>query len=334
MRRPQSSHQPNCASPTRAQPGVYFRRLTVPAPALSVVVRVVGGGVALRRCLERLIPQIHNQPIEVVVPYDSTLGTMAEFRRDFPQVRFVDMGVARTHARAGALGAAHELYDLRTSRGLLEASGNVVALVEDYGAPAPDWCAQVLTAHALPHGVIGGAVEHEGHGPLNWAVFLLDFGRYQRPLLEGPAHYLTDVNVSYKRDALELVKSVWAERYNEVTTHWALADRGVMLWLRPQMVVGEDRGRLAFAALLRERVAWGRLFGATRARQLSTPARLMFVLCSPILPFVLVSRLLGRVFRGRRNRANFVLVLPYVAVVTVAWCIGECLGYITGREFE
>lgn len=294
--------------------------------------RVVGGGPALLRCLSRLVPQAQLPTVEVIVPYDSTVNTIGALGPRFPQVRFVDMGVVRTRSRPAALGVAHELYDRRTARGLTEARGDIVALLEDYGAPDTDWCHQVLAAHRLPYGVIGGAVEHEGRGAFNWAVYFLDFGRYQLPLEEQPSEYLTDVNVTYKRACLEPIRHLWSERYNEVTTHWALARQGVGLWLRPQLVVREDRGQLALRPLLRERLAWGRLFGATRVRELTPGARLIYIATSPLLPLVLLGRISRRVMARRRNRMHLLLAFPHLILLTVAWCLGETVGYLTRRE--
>lgn len=169
---------------------------------LSVIVKIVGGQTFLRRCLDRLVSQIADRPIEVIVPYDATVSDIGECLRDYPGVAFLDMGVVRTHAPHNSRAVAHEMYDRRAAAGLVAAQGEVLAMLEDTAVPASDWCDQVLEAHRLPYGVVGGAVEHAGRGALNWAVYFQDFGRYQLPLREGPTASLTDVNVSYKRQAL------------------------------------------------------------------------------------------------------------------------------------
>jgi hypothetical protein len=140
--------------------------------------------------------------------------------------------------------------------------------------------------------------------------------------------------VSYKRAALDAIRDLWHDRYNEVTVHRGLKRGGGVLWLRPQLVVRENRGALALRPLLLERLAWGRLFGATRARELSTTTRLLYAVSSPALPAVLIGRMLRRVFGRRRHRDRLLRALPQVLLVTTAWCIGECLGYVTGREFR
>jgi hypothetical protein len=301
-------------------------------PLLSVVITVVGGKPFLRRCLSRLVPQVRGRAIEILVPFDRTAGDLGTLRDEFPEVNFLDQGDVPTRCRPGTAGAEHELYDRRKSWGLLAARGQVLALLEDFAPPAPDWCDQVLEAHRLPHGVIGGTVEHEGRGALNWAVYLQDFGRYRPPLPEGPSSYLTDVNVTYKRPAIESVRELWEGRYNEVTVHWALARRGVVLWQRPQCVVYQDRGRLTFRAAVAERFCWGRLFGSRRARELRWPVWAFYLAASPAVPLILLARMAKKAFGARRHWGPFLTALPYAVLLTSAWCLGEFVGLLTGRE--
>ncbi|MCG3207766.1 MAG: hypothetical protein FOGNACKC_01366 [Anaerolineae bacterium] len=286
----------------------------------------------MQRCLRHLMPQTRNRPIEVIVPYDSAVTCVEQLRQDFPQVIFVNLGAAKISTSHISPGAAHELYDRRTAKGLRVARGEILASLEDFGVPAPDWCEQILEAHRLPYGVIGGAVEQEGKGALNWAVYFLDFGRYQLPLPEGPADYLSDVNVSYKREALNLVGELWAERYNEVTVHWALARKGVVLWRRPQLIVHQDRGRLLLPDLVKERFWWGRLFATARAREISVFLRSFYILFIPIMPLLLLARMSKKVFAGRRNRRLFLLSFPQTTLLTLFWCVGELAGYLSVRE--
>ncbi len=302
-----------------------------PAVALSVIVTVVGGESYLRHCLGRLAPQVEGRPIEVIVPCDRTVGGVAGLREEFPGIVFADMGTVRTTCRPGTEAAAHEIYDCRKAFGLNVARGEILALLDDSAAPDPDWCEQVLRAHRLPHGVIGGCVEYEGRGVLGRAVYLQDFGRYQRPLAEGPSRSLTDVNVSYKRSVLFGVYDVWHERYSEATVHGALARQGATLWQRPQLVVRQDRGPLSLRRTLGERYSWGRLFGSVRARELSFFGRLFYAVVSPLLPLVLVLRL-ARKALGKGRRGSFLAALPYLLVLTSAWCLGEFVGNLTGRE--
>jgi hypothetical protein len=302
--------------------------------ALSVIVKVVGGRPFLDRCLSRLAPQVRGRRIEVLVPYDATVAGIDDLRMEYSDLIFMDTGVLKTEAPVGTHAAAHEIYDRRISKGLGSARGQILAVLEDYGAPDPDWCDQVLGAHRLPYGAIGGTVEHEGRGALNWAVYLLDFGRYRLPAREGPVRYLTDVNISYKRSVLEGVRDLWQERYQEVTVNWALARKGVVLWQRPQIITRQDRGAMSFGSVVVERFCWGRLFACLRVREMARMSRLLYVLLSPGIPLILLTRMAWKVWMGGRDRARFLAAFPHVVAMTLCWCLGECAGYITGREYS
>lgn len=296
---------------------------------LSIILRVVGGGEFLRKCLEQLVQQAQGSSIEIIVPYDRTVSAVDKLKQEFPTVIFSDLGeIGRVAKTPGAL---HELFDLRTAAGLRVARGKVIALLEDYGFPNPDWCDQVLKAHQLPYAAIGGAVEHKGKSILNWAIYFLDFGRYQLPLKEGPFDYLSDVNIAYKREALLAVKDVWEKSYNEVRTNWTLINQGMILWLRPQIVVWQDRGKLVWLEMVTERFYWGRIFGRNRVEYIKPGQRLAHIVATPILPFVLVWREAFKVFKSRRNRLKFLISLPLMLFLAGFWCLGELAGYVDYR---
>jgi len=301
-------------------------------PLLSIVIRVVGGGAFLERCLTHLVSQMR-EDIEIIVPFDASAPEIKSLVPRFPNVIFRDLGTL-TVGESASPALAHQIYDLRTSAGFRAARGQIIALLEDNAIPAPDWCAQILAAHQLEHAVIGGAVEHAGRGSLNWAIYFLDFGRYQLPLREGPVNFLTDVNVSYKRRALEMTRERWAERYNEVTVHWALLAQNVTLWMRPQIIVSLDRGAVSLARALRERYEWGRLFGFVRVREISLARRFLLIAASPLIPLVMLWRNARRVWKFKRHRREFVAALPYMLVLAAAWGCGELAAYITGREIS
>jgi hypothetical protein len=300
------------------------------AVVLSVVVKPVGGPVFVRRCLNGLAPQVEGRPAEIIVPYDITRSELGNLQAEFPRVRFLAVGPVRTAARPGTEAAMHDIYDRLLAVGLGAAQGEILALLEDTVVPDSEWCSQVLEAHHLPYGVIGGAVEHVGESALNWAVYFLDFGRFQPPLREGPVAYLTDINVSYKRDALATVRPLWEQSYHEVTVNWRLMRSGVILWQRPQIVVRQDRGPLHLAHTLRERLEWGKLFAQLRSQEVSPAKRALYAFGSPAIPLVMMGRTAYKALSTRRNRGRFLWSLPYLVVVTVAWCCGEFLGYVAG----
>src|SRR5262245_16058921 len=221
----------------------------------SVVVTIVDGGATLRRCLEALKAQEECARMEVVVPYDETVSDMGDLRRHFPHVTFdvlnSQLGVAPSFAHT-----RHELFDRRRALGLARARGDVVAILEDRGIPDPDWASGLIRLHAQrPSEVaIGGPVENGCDRLLDGAVYFRDFGRYQLPFTAGAREFLSDVNVSYKRAALEATRDLWRDRYHEPVIHDALRRAGHCLFLAADPVVRQFRGRLRLRALMSERV--------------------------------------------------------------------------------
>src|SRR5690349_9687462 len=92
-------------------------------PELSVVVTVVEGGAALSRFLTALLHQENAPSMEILVPLDATVGELLPLQRDFPTVRFLDLGVVETARQSDSASGQHELYDRRRSAALRAAAG-------------------------------------------------------------------------------------------------------------------------------------------------------------------------------------------------------------------
>jgi hypothetical protein len=287
------------------------------SPTLSVAVVVVAGQASLLRCLEALARQPGAPPFEIVVAHDEGLGSAAEVAARFPQAILMGLPGRRTYAELRACA-------VRSAR------GDVIALTEDHCAPQPDWCAQVLQAHAAPHPAIGGAVEKGPDTALNWAIYLCDYGRYMNPVREGPTGLLTDCNVTYKRAALAAIESIWRDEFHEPQVHAAMQARGGKLWLSPKIVVRQQRS-LGWRAALRERLAFGQLFAATRPAARGLARRAVFAGLALALPPIIIARIGLNVLGRRRHLVEFARALPALLVVTCAWAVGEFAGYVTGR---
>jgi len=298
---------------------------------LSVVVTIVEGGDTLAQCLDALAAQQQAPALEVLLPYDASVRGMEDLVRRFPQVRFLPLGTVATQAPLDSPAGQHELFDRRRAAGLAEASGGVVAILEDRGVPRADWARRMVEAHARSNSVIGGAVENGVDRLRNWAVYFCDFSRYQLPLPEGPAAYATDVNIAYKRAALERTEDLWRERYHETTVHWALQRAGEELFLTPSVVVEQHRRVTGLGRMLSERYHWGRLFAYTLAREGSAAKRLILTAKAPLLPFVLLLRHGLTQWRKRTRFGRFVLASPLVFALLLFWSLGEMVGYVTRR---
>lgn len=300
------------------------------APVLSVVVTLVDGGDVLRNFLRALMAQEDPPPMEILVPYDDSVSETARLASEFPSVMFPRMGTIKTERSIRSQAGLHELYDRRRAAGLLAARGSLIALLEDRGFPRPDWARTVVRLHRQDHPVIGGAIEPGPGDILNRAFYVCDFGRYGLPFESGPATWVSDVNVTYKRRILDETRDLWKNRFSEPIVHWAVLERGLTLFLSSELVVEHRRPPTTLGALLVERFHWGRLFGHIRAKHVNPAQRLAYIASGPLLPFMLLIRHVRTQYR-KGHFARFAPAIPAAAILLVAWISGEVWGYVTKR---
>jgi hypothetical protein len=302
------------------------------AIVLSIVITVVSGKEALRRCLDALRPQVDPADTEIIVPYDRWSIEVGELIPDFPDVRFHFIDGFGVTARGTQTFRAHQLYDRRRAVGLSLAKGRLVAMTEDHAVPAPDWCRQIVAAHEQPYAVIGGAIDNAVDRPINWALYYCDFGRFGRPLPSGETAYASDVNVAYKRGALEAIREVWRDAYHETIVHWTLRSRGEVLFLDSRLVVHQHRPAISPGRAYRERIEWGRTFAETRIARCGVWRGLLYAAGTPVLPVTLLIRVLRHMRRQRRTIRQMATTLPLALYLLTGWTLGEFIGYVTVRH--
>lgn len=302
-----------------------------PDPLLTVVVTVVAGREPLRRCLAAVTTQHDPPPLEILVPLDASVAELRSLGEEFAAVSWLELGPVETTAPIASAAGQHELYDRRRAAALAVARGDLVAIIEDRGVPRPDWARTAVRLHRGPAAVIGGAIEPAPAGLVAWALHVCDFSRYALPLTSGPAAWVSDVNVTYKRRALERTREIWRERFHEPLVHWHLLRDGDELRLDPALVVDHHRTARPFGALLGERFAWGRLFGAIHASTLSRSRRALLVAAAPVVPLLLLARH-GRVWFRRGEGGRYLRAVPVLLALLTAWAAGEAAGLFTARS--
>lgn len=302
-------------------------------PLLSVVVAIVSDTTSRRagvhhlaNCLEALSTQVDAPLIEIIVPYLNNVDGIEDLRTRFPHVTF--RPVTDLEASADA-GAGREHHDVLRARGLAAGRGNIVALLEDHARPDPHWCANIVAAHREAYAAVGGAIENGIDRPINWAVYYCDFGKYQNPLPAGEAAFASDANVSYKRSALEAIRTIWEQSFREVVVNQTLMSRGEKLALRPDIIVYQNRSDLRLGAALRERFIWGRSYAVTRSAMLSNRKRLVYAVLAPLLPAIFMLRIATIAWQRRRHFRKFLGCLHLIAMLVTSWSLGEAAGYLT-----
>jgi hypothetical protein len=303
-------------------------------PVLSVVVAIVSDTTELNYdlshligCLQSLGQQTNPPPFEIIVPYPSQVD-LDGLESQFPEVEFILVDDLKSiHRRGGS----REHHDELRARGLLASRGEIIGLLEDHARPDQNWCNQVFSAHKQDYAGIGGAIENGIDRPTNWAAYFCDFSKYQNPVREGNTYYASDANISYKRNALEPIRSIWQDFFHETEVNWAIRSRGEKLALSPEIVVYQFRKGLTLRNALKERFIWGRSYAATRSKSFGLSKRLTFVFLSVFLPGILLARMAINVFKKGRNIGVFVSVFPVTLMFVILWSLGEMIGYLTAR---
>jgi len=301
-------------------------------PQLSIIVTITDGAPNLGRCLRALAAQRDMPSAEILVPVHPALDDVDTLHREHPTVRLVPIENLPFSTKPTDPGLRHIVYDHRRSAGLRAVRGEIVAMTEDHAIPPPDWCKNIIAIHASSSdAAIGGAIDPACSTYLSWAAYFGEFSRYQNPVPEGPAEYVSDVNVSYKRRALEKIRKIWQESYHETAVHSGLVEVGEKVSLSRIPYITHDRGELSLATMCRERVAWARIFAGRRARAVSPTARFVMAVLTPAIPALFLLRRWQIVLRTRRSGGRLLQVTPILLILYSFWAYGEFLGYLTAR---
>lgn len=282
----------------------------------------------LQGCLQSLLAQECSQELEIIVPYYAGLSGIDELCRQYPSVRFLPCHGLKSFT---GRGGCREHHDELRARGIAAANGQLVGLLEDHARPVSEWAEAMSQAHRGMSAGIGGPIDNGVNRLLNWAVYFCDFGKYQTPLPTGPAMSVSDANVSYKRSALDAIRTVWQDSFHETRVNWELMSRGAALSLCSKAVVFQCRLGLRLRAAAKERYIWGRSYAATRGRTIGRIRRYILTALSPVLPVLLAARMTSCAFRRKRHFVVFVKAFPLTVLLTTCWSFGECMGYLTGR---
>ena len=286
-------------------------------PKLSVVIASINGAGSLADCIASFMQQPLSDQIEIVVAESSADEAAARVCAPYANVQ---------HLRFAARKSIPELRAI----GLLAARGDVLAMTEDHCLADAHWIANVLHAHTLGHLVIGGAVENAAtERTVDWAVYFCEYGRYMSPIAAGPTDDLPGPNVSYKRAALDHFRDLLEPATWEPFWHWRLLSRGVQLINDPQVIVFH-RKHFSVRGFLSERYHYARSFAGRRVDGASLGKRTLFACGAPLLPPLLLWRIITRVARKGRHRRELLLALPYIMLFTLSWSLGELIGYVAG----
>ncbi len=289
--------------------------------AMSVILVSPDNYQTIARTVDVLRAQSAADQLELVIVAPALRGLdMPEAaRHTFAAVRVVEIGGVKRFAAAHAAGVR-------------AATAPVVVFAEDHSFPEPGWAGALITAHRGRWTAVGPAMRNANPATrTSWADFLLGYGRWRIPVAAGPATHLPGHNSSYKRAALlQYENELEAFLQAPALLHADLLARGHTLYLESAAVVSH----LNFAARilwLRLRFHAGRAFAAARARQWSLEQRSLYVLATPLVPFVRLVRIAHESRRAERP-SFFLSIAPVLLLGLAVDALGELSGYLGGAS--
>ena len=287
---------------------------------LSVVIASHNAAGALVTCLQALERQRRATDFEVIVADASTDGTRSIVERQFPLVRLLRAdGPASVAALRG--------------RGIAEAQGDVIAILDPFSVASDDWAMRVLEAHANNENqVIGGSVDlfrSDAASYSRWATYLNEYALFMSPVIRGGTWILPGSNVSYKRAALFDGSRPRYPVFWKTFVNWQAANGGSALWLDPSIRV-ELNKPIPLGDFFRTRFDHGRCFAGIRVQHTSWLIRLCRALSTILLPPLQLWRWTAGFWPKGLHRGRFVATLPVQFVLFVMWSLGEACGYLFG----
>ena len=288
-------------------------------PTISVVLASQNAVGSVAECLREIGNQARSHAIEILVVDNSSDGTQDIIARDFPHVKLF---------RAPMDKLIPELWGI----GFNLSVGDLIAVSTTHFVPSENWIAEIVKGHDSDCSGIGGAIENDEHsGLVSWAVYFCRYSRYMLPFARQNTHDFAADNASYKRSELDRVKHAMGNGFWEVFVHREMQKERMSLILTPEIVV-RHQNSFTFSGFISQRFWHGRQFGSTRAASIAGSKRVALVLLSPLIPFVYLFRITGRVFARKRNINNYVMSLPILIPFLTSWSFGEFIGYLRKSE--
>ena len=217
------------------------------------------------------------------------------------------------------------------ARGLAEARGEVVAILEEHCEAPPGWVSAIQDVFVDPKvTAAGGPIRDDGYARArDWVVYLMEYHNYLPPWPDGERPALNGANIAYRRDSVLPCRDALGEGYWEVTLHPALLAEGALFRGASAMAV-RHTGPFDYRYYLGQRYLLSRAWGGTRRAETGPLKRLAYLLGAPVFPILLLGRIGARVAESDVPLGRFIRVFPALIPAAAAYVWGEWLGYLLG----
>lgn len=212
--------------------------------------------------------------------------------------------------------------------GIVRARGRHLALTTAHCLPSPDWVHGLLAADLSNHVGVGGLIALDpGCSASHKAIYLLRYSAFAPPQTARNVSDIAADNAIYRRAEIIEHADLLAKGFWEPSFHRRFAANGLSLRLDPSIRVfyrGQERAG-AFAA---QRMQHGREYGESRSAELPVGQRIGLLLASPLVPFIIATRVIRRTLSNRAYARALPLASPWLVWFIASWSIGEFSGYL------
>ncbi len=217
--------------------------------------------------------------------------------------------------------------------GISRANSPIVAYVEEHSYPDPGWAQAILDAHRGPWAAVGWGIENANPEKMvSWAIMFADFGPWVELASSQEMDRLPGHHCSYKREILAGFGDQLGSLLEiETVLHHKLREAGYRLYC-------ESSTRSAhvnvskLSSFVEAEFFGSRIYGSRRMRseKWSTLERLIHMLATPLVPFLLLRRMNQDIVRSGRARQLYPRILPYLILRGWVHSFGELIGYLFG----
>lgn len=224
------------------------------------------------------------------------------------------------------VGASSGLVPVQWGHGILAASGPIVALTTSQFRVTDDWAYALLRVFETTETVaVGGRIAlAPGTGYLGRAAHLVRYSEHMSETLDGAPRDPAGENAAYRRGAVLSACPDLREGFWEVDVHRVIRSDGGIVSFDPA-VVAEFAPVVSLRGMLRNRFLHGGHFGTHRVEVLGWN-RWLALAVTPLVPFLLLMRILRRAARAGHRPWSVLTVVPAVLTLLVAWAAGEAHG--------
>ncbi len=287
-------------------------------PTVSIVVASGAGGDFLFRCLDSLLAQAAEAHAEIIVVDRCGEATLERVRRTYPQV--IAIAAPTDH---------HPSVPELRMIGAKRSSGTVLAVIEEHCIAPQEWLRTIRESFRDTDAAIGGPIlDHDYPRIRDWVVYFSEYHNYLPPWRNENRFVLNGANIAYSRAKLLQLEHLLTAGYWEVALHPELAKLGAFRAV-PSMGVYHT-GPFDYGYYLGQRYLLSRVWGGTQRSTAGLGKRLTYLVAAPIFPFLLLARIARRVLESGRLIPKFLMAVPLLVPVTMAYVWGEWRGYLGG----